>query len=334
VEGGVVSAGKLRLRGLVVRQGVNDRAQVKVKTNVGLASFVGVQNKFPKKSEISPGSTNLSYLRAISAPYQLFDLTSSLQHPHPNNLSPTMASSTILLPGETVPHSQLPESKKGTLTLGPNLRHLPQAPPASISILPTSSGLLQSDAKKIALWLDTPHARYAPSVGDLVVAQVHHSSTETYHVMLTPQTPYALLGQLAFEGANKKTRPKLEAGDSVYARVKAAGRGEDVEIECVSPNSGKADGMGPLKGGTVFNVSPAFARRLMMGPGKGGFVVLEELGEKLKFEVAVGRNGRVWVESGSVRATVAVGRLLVGCDEGGWGVEEQRREVRRAVREV
>ncbi|KAK5163376.1 exosome non-catalytic core subunit rrp40 [Saxophila tyrrhenica] len=243
-----------------------------------------------------------------------------------------MATTSVLLPGEQIPPSDLPPTKKGTLTLGPNLRHLPPS-----TILTTTSGSLHTDPKKAALWIDAPHGRYQPSVGDLVVAQIHHGSTDTYHCALTPHTAYALLGQLAFEGANKKTRPKLESGDLVYARVKTASKWEDVEIECFNSSTGKADGLGPLKGGMVFNISPAFARRLMMGTdkegrSKGGVVVLEEVGEKVKFEVAVGRNGRVWVDSGNVAATLVVGRLLMGCDEKGWSVEEQRREIETCLR--
>ncbi|SMR61844.1 unnamed protein product [Zymoseptoria tritici ST99CH_1E4] len=245
-----------------------------------------------------------------------------------------MSSTTILLPGDTVPSALLPPpTKKGTLTLGPGLRHIPPS-----TILTTTSGTLHTDPKKSALWLEHPHGRYLPSVNDLVIAQIHHSSTDVYHCRLSPHTPYALLGQLSFEGANKKTRPQLKSGDLVYARVCKASKWEDVEIECVNSNSGKAEGMGPLTGGMVFDVSPGFARRLMMGTTKdgksvGGVVVLEEVGEKVRFEVAVGRNGRVWVDSGSVRETVAIGRLLREADEGGLGVEEQRKLVKRVLRE-
>jgi exosome complex component RRP40 len=241
---------------------------------------------------------------------------------------------TILLPGQEISPDQLPKSKKGTLTLGPGLRHIPPT-----TVLSTSAGSLHVDHKKSALWIEHPHGRYLPSVGDLVVAQIHHSSTDTYHCALTPHTSFALLGQLSFEGANKKTRPKLDAGDLVYARVSRASKWEDTEIECVNSATGKAEGMGPLKGGVVFDVSSAFARRLMMGTdkegnSKGGVVVLEEIGEKVRFEVAVGRNGRVWVDSGSVKATLMIGRLLKYVDELDLDVEEQKKAVRKALKDV
>ncbi|KAK3114781.1 exosome non-catalytic core subunit rrp40 [Teratosphaeriaceae sp. CCFEE 6253] len=245
-----------------------------------------------------------------------------------------MSAPMVLLPGDSIPPALLPTPKKGQLTLGPSLYH---TPPSTISA--TTAGTLATDPRKAALWLEHTAGRYLPTVNDLVIAQIHHSSTDAFHCSLTPHTPFALLGQLAFEGVSKKTRPQLKSGDVVYARVSKVAKWEDVEIECVNSQTGKGEGMGPLKGGMVFEVSPAFARRLMMGTdregrSKGGVVVLEEVGEKVKFEVAVGRNGRVWVDSGSVRETVGIGLLLQSADEEGWGAERQRKEVKRAMRDV
>ena len=244
-----------------------------------------------------------------------------------------MATMMTLLPGEEVLSEQFPRSKKGTLTLGPGLRHIPPS-----SILATTAGSLQVDHKKSALWLEFENGRYQPAVGDLVIAQVHHGGSDHFYCSLSPHTPHALLGQLAFEGASKKTRPNLKSGDLVYGRITKASKWEDTELECINP-SGKADGMGQLKDGMLFHLSPAFARRLMMGTdkegqSKGGVVVLEEVGEKLRFEVAVGRNGRVWIDSNSVRETVMIGRLLMAADEEHWSIEEQKKAVKKALKDV
>ncbi|TKA23977.1 hypothetical protein B0A50_06483 [Salinomyces thailandicus] len=241
---------------------------------------------------------------------------------------------TTLLPGEEVGSDHVPRSKKGTLTLGPGLRH---TPPSTITA--TTAGTLHVDYKKAALWLEAPHGRYQPAVGDLVIAQVHHSSTESYACALTSHTPFALLGQLAFEGASRKTRPQLKSGDLVYARVSRASKWEEAEIECFNASTGKSEGMGPLKDGMLFQISPAFARRLMMGAdkdgrSKGGVIVLEEVGQKVRFEVAVGRNGKVWIDSGSVRETLAVGKLLVQCDEQGWDEDAQKKMVKKLLKDA
>lgn len=106
----------------------------------------------------------------------------------------------------------------------------------------------------------------------------------------------------------------------------------------MDPSTGKADGMGPLKGGMLFPVSMGMARRLIasMKGGRGakeaGVVVLEGLGEKMGFEVVVGRNGVVWVDAGGVRGTLAVGRAIQEVDRKGLSVEEQRKLVGKVLR--
>jgi exosome complex component RRP40 len=106
------------------------------------------------------------------------------------------------------------------------------------------------------------------------------------------------------------------------------------EIECVNASTNKSDGLGELKGGMVFDVSPGMARRLMMSEGKGGVVILEGCAERLAFEVAVGRNGKVWVCSKSVRETLAVGNALVTADSEGLNVEQQRSLVKKLLKGI
>lgn len=139
---------------------------------------------------------------------------------------------------------------------------------------------------------------------------------------------------MSFEGATKKTRPVLNYGALVYARVSKADKWSDVEIECVNPSTGKSDGLGPLKNGMLFDVSPTLARRMMMGAGKGGVVLLEEIGEKVRFEVAVGRNGKVWIDSEGVATTVAIGRILKESDEKGLDVPAQKKLVNKMLKKV
>ena len=178
-------------------------------------------------------------------------------------------------------------------------------------------------------------AQYIPATGDLVIGQVHHGAADFYYVSLSPHTPNALLPTLAFEGATKKTRPLLNAGALVYARVALANKHMDPELECVHPATGKADGLGPLAGGMAYTVSLGFARRLLMAGAGGAVVVLEELGGLgLSFETAVGRNGRVWVGSESVRTVMAVGRALRETDEGNLDEERQRKLARKLAREM
>lgn len=110
----------------------------------------------------------------------------------------------------------------------------------------------------------------------------------------------------------------------------------DHELECMSATNGKSEGLGPLKGGMVWGVSLGMARRLMMGEKRRrevGCVVLDLLAERVRFEVAVGRNGVVWVNGGEdARVTVAVGRAVKETDEWNLSVEEQKKVVGRLLK--
>ena len=169
-----------------------------------------------------------------------------------------------------------------------------------------------------------------------MLATVHHSSTDFYHCALTPYTTLAQLPQLAFEGATKKTRPQLNHGSLVYARVISASKHLDPEVVCYNPSTGKSEGMGELKGGMLFDISLGMARRLLMNKQKedGGLLVLDECAEKLPFEVAIGRNGRIWVNSAAIKETLLVGKALQETDKLNLGLEQQKKLVRRLLKGI
>lgn len=179
--------------------------------------------------------------------------------------------------------------------------------------------------------------QYIPTVGDLVIATVQRSAVDVYYASVSDYTSAASLPQLSFEGATKKTRPQLSSGSLIYARVTLANKHMDPELECVSSSTGKSEGLGPLTGGMLFNVSLGMARRLMMTKPveQGRVVVLEELGGLgVAFEIAVGRNGKVWVDSKNVKSTLAIGRAIQETDEKGLKIEDQKKLARKLVKDL
>ncbi|KIW01061.1 uncharacterized protein PV09_07575 [Verruconis gallopava] len=261
-------------------------------------------------------------MRVIVQVFESLVLTTRPRKKNPVSNTTMDADASILLPGDSIPSSLIPTGKKA-LKVGPGLRHIP---PGSLKVC--IAGAVTTDHKKNAIWIEYTGGRYVPSHGDLVIGTILRSSGEYYSVSLSPYTTPVILPHLAFEGATKKTRPQLHAGDLVYARVLSVSKHTDTEIQCYNENTGKAEGMGPLKSGMVFDVSCHFARKLMMGK-RGGLVLLESMSEKVAFEIAVGRNGRVWVNSESVPVVVAVGRALTIADEEGLDEEGQRILVKR-----
>lgn len=272
-----------------------------------------------------------------------------------------MSTPLILLPGDEIPGSHVPcTNSNNPLKLGSGVRLLsqPSAKAANSNhvLTATQAGILATDAKRNIVSLQTfSNRRYIPTTNDLVIAQVHHSSIDYFHCIVTPHTAQALLGQLSFEGATKKTRPQLKGGDIVYARVLSVGvgAGAEVELTCVNPATGKAEpgGLGPLTGGMVFDISTGFAARLIKASSSSadhgdpidGLVVLAELGRKLEslggFEIAVGRNGKVWVdcsaaEESAVKSTIAIGRCLQTTDDQNLNSMDQKKLVTRILRDM
>lgn len=68
---------------------------------------------------------------------------------------------------------------------------------------------------------------------------------------------------------------------------------------------------------------------------EGKVVVLDELASAgLQFETATGRNGRIWVDSESVKTVIAVGKAVQETDSNRLGVEEQKKLVRKIIKEM
>lgn len=237
----------------------------------------------------------------------------------------------MLLPGDAINLNEVLTSQKRRV--GNGLKQ----DTSSEQYLATVAGPFQADYEKKFAQIETPHSRYMPRAGDLVVAQVYRSGMDYFQLHVSSHSQSAVLHQLAFEGASKKTRPQLRTNDLVYAKVIAAQKNMEVELSCVNPSTGKAepDGLGPLTGGMVFEVSIGLAERLLK---KQGVVVLSELGEKLQggFEVAVGKNGKVWVDcpDGGPRAVITVGRCLKETDELDLNEREQKKLVSKMVSEM
>ena len=244
-----------------------------------------------------------------------------------------MAAQDIVLPGDIISPDILPipTNPSVPLKLGPGLRHIPPS-----TITSVIAGTLCTDQKKNAIWVEKNGGRYIPQPNDLIIATVHHSATDFYHCSITPYTTFAQLPQLAFEGATKKTRPQLSPGALIYARVLNASKYVDPEIVCYNPSTGKSEGMGELKGGMLFDISLGMARRLLLTKQKedGGVAVLEELAEKIAFEIAVGRNGKIWIKSDGIKETLLVGKALQETDTQSLTVNEQAKLAKKMLRQI
>ncbi|XP_075488703.1 uncharacterized protein LOC142527695 isoform X2 [Primulina tabacum] len=117
----------------------------------------------------------------------------------------------------------------------------------------------------------------------------------------------AYLPVLAFEGGTRRNIPKFNMGTLLYVRVVKANIGMNPELSCMDA-SGKAAEYGPLKDGFSFESSTGLCRMLLKSPT---CPVLETLGKKLAFEIAVGLNGRVWVNAISPSIVILVANTIM-----------------------
>jgi exosome complex component RRP40 len=124
----------------------------------------------------------------------------------------------------------------------------------------------------------------------------------------------SLLGTLAFDGASKRNRPKLQNGDIVYCRVREAHPHMEMQLTCETPasqtkkdwSSGEAL-YSELTDGMVLQISTTHARNLLHPKN----LLLTELGRYISFEVAVGCNGLVWLKAGNIVDSVIIRNAIL-----------------------
>nr|GEY74513.1 putative exosome complex component rrp40 [Tanacetum cinerariifolium] len=146
---------------------------------------------------------------------------------------------------------------------------------------------------------------YIPSAGDNVLGVVVDTKPENFIVDVKAPA-LAHLPVLSFEGGTRRNIPKFEVGTLLYVRVVGANTGMNPELSCMDAN-GKAGEYGILKEGYMFESSTGLARQLLSSPPH---LVLEGLGKKLSFEIAVGINGRFWVNASQSSTVILVGNAI------------------------
>ncbi|KAL7536397.1 hypothetical protein ACHAXR_007135 [Thalassiosira sp. AJA248-18] len=207
-----------------------------------------------------------------------------------------------------------PSSRTWYIASNPRRYHLTQSPVSSTSLAKSSASQGSSITANMG-------------VGDRVIGIIEDqkASADYYRVNIFGSHS-ALLHVLSFEGATKRNRPQLDPGCLIYCRiVKGFGGGRmDPEVSCggTGGSSGKStyneeddyDGgaarkdwmtnegtYGPLNGGTSFRISLGLARELLL-PTNAVLTALDKSG--IPFEIAIGVNGMVWLNSPEPEITV------------------------------
>ncbi|ERM95158.1 hypothetical protein AMTRI_Chr07g81730 [Amborella trichopoda] len=214
---------------------------------------------------------------------------------HPNTLVDHWVA-----PGDVV--LDLTNMANQTLKLGGGLRQECDA------IIVTKAGRFKF-SKPNKYWVESSQKRYVPCVEDTVLGIVVDSKADNFLVDIKGPT-LGFLPVLAFEGGTRRNVPKFEIGTVLYLRVVKANTGMNPELSCTDA-TGKASEFGPIKDGYMFESSTGLARLLLSRPT---CPVLDALGKKLSFEIAVGLNGRVWVNASSPSTVILVANAIMSAE--------------------
>ncbi|XP_022738928.1 putative exosome complex component rrp40 isoform X1 [Durio zibethinus] len=214
--------------------------------------------------------------------------------------SPASFIDSTVVPGDVV--LDLSSMTNQTVKLGGGLRQDCDA------ISAMKAGTLRF-SKPNKYWVESSQKRYVPCVEDTVLGIVVDSKADNFLIDVKGPA-VGFLPVLAFEGGTRRNIPKFEVGTLLYLRVVKANFGMNPELSCTDAG-GKAAEFGPLKDGYMFETSTGLSRKLLSSPT---CPVLEALGKKLSFEIAVGLNGRVWVNAASPDTIVVVANAIMNSE--------------------
>ncbi|GAA5800866.1 hypothetical protein EDC94DRAFT_697441 [Helicostylum pulchrum] len=204
----------------------------------------------------------------------------------------------IVLPGDVID-----VDTDSTVILGPGLRQEGE------DVVATKAGILRHLETGNKWWIESNQKRYIAATGESVIGTVTAKMAEYFRVDIGAAHS-ATLPLLSFEGATKRNRPNVTLHSLLYCRVAMANPDMEAELECVNPQTGKADGFGELTGGYVFKCSLGLCRRLL----NPNTPILTLLGKYFPFETAVGMNGRVWINSEEIKNTTLIANAILNSE--------------------
>lgn len=208
----------------------------------------------------------------------------------------------IVLPGNDVSDIVFKEGtcKKSEKTIGPGLKTVDN------KIIVCNSGVLRCKDDKY-FWVEYYKKKYIPIKDEVIVGTVFSKTSEMYKVDIGA-AELATLPNLAFTNATKKNRPDLKVGNVLAAKVKIATPFMESSISCVEYANSVI--LGQLENGFVITVSVNYALHLK----KSSSSLLYRLGQFVSYEIVVGANGKIWINSASIRTTIAIGSTILNAE--------------------
>ncbi|XP_003738104.1 exosome complex component RRP40 [Galendromus occidentalis] len=205
----------------------------------------------------------------------------------------------VAVPGDRVEVNE----KNSPVVLGPGLLQ-----DNDNRVVALRAGILHFKSPR-TYWLESHIKKYWPARGDCVIGCILQKAGENYRVNIWGPEP-ATLSPFSFEGATKRNKPNLKPGNLIYCQVLAAHKAMEPEVVCIN-SYGRKGAFGVLESDTSNLITlPLEVIHLLLSKN---CPLLTTLGRKLQYEVAIGQNGKVWVNGNSVKNTLAICSALKAC---------------------
>ena len=142
---------------------------------------------------------------------------------------------------------------------------------------------------------------YSPKVGEVVIGIISQKTYEIYRINILSNRE-ASLNSVDFEGATRKTKPNLNVGDIIFAKVEKENKYSNAILTCKNPNNSKGwssgeSTYGELKGGKLYDYNRFLCLKLL--DNKDFIHRLKECVEKLQLKI--GYNGRIWIKTEDIK---------------------------------
>lgn len=152
---------------------------------------------------------------------------------------------------------------------------------------------------------------YSPKLDDVVIGVIVLKTAEFYKVEINSYT-HAILNTMDFEGASKKSKPNLNLGDLVFARVSNVNKFDAPTLSCISLHENKnwASGesfFGQLKGGNLYNFEKIKTSELLDPEN----YTIKRLRDVSNYDLTVGMNGRLWINSENFQEITKIYKTLI-----------------------
>lgn len=140
---------------------------------------------------------------------------------------------------------------------------------------------------------------YSPKEEDVLIGTITAKTHEQYRLDINTSHD-ALLNSIDFEGATKKTKPNLQVGDVLFAKVYHTNKFDNTILTCKSDDNSKTWSSGESLFGQLINGNVYYFPRIWAWKLINNNTTIERLKDYIDFEICIGMNGRLWINSNGI----------------------------------